>query len=195
VIELLIALGSTLSAPGAAPALQRPPVLQDLVAPSPLPSPQGYWICVKRGANGQCVVEKTCIVWEGGACQTWVYVGPAGSVTCLDEVGDACSALVERLGGSRPGKGPGGVSFWSGELRGGGGGPTGVSVSFIATAEGVLMVQGRAIECGPRQRDLLAALSRWASSAGPSRVAWSRSGCEMRVTHFDFDRWLRTPNQ
>jgi len=65
---------------GDALAADRPPLLHGLYGPSA--GPQEYWICVARKANGSCRMWKTCIKWQGGECQKWVYVSETGWFYC-----------------------------------------------------------------------------------------------------------------
>ncbi len=199
-------------------AAERPPLLHGLYGP--LAAPQEYWICVARNENGSCRMWKTCIKWQGGECQKWVYVSETGWFYCgaggcpvihgAHRPGGSISAesLADQLDGTQAGarnrpdadRGrPIGVSppgdrfvVLEGHVESAAGARMNVRVVIAAEPRGgVILVRASSHTCGPSDREALASVASWASRSASSRVAWVPGGCTVTVSHRGLDEWLQ----
>jgi len=199
-------------------AAERPPLLHGLYGPSA--AAQEYWICVARNENGSCRMWKTCIKWQGGECQKWVYVSETGWFYCgvggcpviqgAHRPGGSISAesLADQLDGTQAGArnrpdadrgrtvgvSPPGDRFvvLEGHVESAAGAR--MNVRLVIAAEprgGVILVRASSHTCGPSDREALASVAGWASRSASSRVAWVPGGCTVTVSHRDLDEWLQ----
>lgn len=186
----VLSVAVVLAASSAVLAAERAPVLPGLEPPSP--QPQGYWICVSYAPNGTCAVQKTCIRWQGGVCNVWLWVNnQTGAYGCYGLASSDCSVFFRTSSAPRGGPLP---RTWTGSLEYEGRPLPTVQVAMVVEGA-VVLVEASSEVCGAVEREALAQVALWASRSPEARAVWSRAGCTVTVANRDFWEWLRHARQ